>query len=297
MPLPRAKSECQVLKIPKYPLDCDVPSPLLRRAGPLTNYVLYVVLKALQDAQLSKDNLDNTKFIFNSPQDPSRKVERYIQKLVTFGEVGASPIMFSTSIHNASTSFISQTFNLIGPSSTISNMELSLASSIELATLWLEGSIVDRVIVVSGDEICHYDAYDFHQRKISTDQETYDPLSLDHAICGEAVIGMVLEKPHSQNNIGKAMLRSRTGLTMEDVLQSSGIIDAKGGYRLEQENDLYEGCTLNHIGKFIGSTPSVCCADLTLALEKMEQGNLETLNLFQVTNENIAAKISVQACP
>ncbi len=86
------------------------------------------------------------------------------------GHAAASPMVFSSTVHNSAMAACAIQFGIRGPSLTLSMFEHSVPGALLLAQAWLERGLCPEVLLVASDDVPALTAY-FHARK----GEVFDP--------------------------------------------------------------------------------------------------------------------------
>lgn len=126
----------------------------LRRTSQYSRLALLGANLALRDAGMSVESFDSGRLgvIVATGYGPARTTFDFLDSIHDFGAKLASPLAFSTSVHNIAASIISLKLGIAGPCLSINQFETSFASALESARCWLDEGRVDAVLVGAVDE-------------------------------------------------------------------------------------------------------------------------------------------------
>ena len=130
-----------------------LPSKNLRRTDDLTKLSLYCAAKVLLsqniDLEIDKEDIG---LIIATPSGPIKQVCAFMDSIIDDGEILASPLSFSYSVHNAIEAQISALLNFKGPCLTISQGAQSFFSASISAKSWLLDGRCSAVLLGAVDE-------------------------------------------------------------------------------------------------------------------------------------------------
>jgi 3-oxoacyl-[acyl-carrier-protein] synthase II len=219
-----------------------IPARRLRRMDHYSKMGLLGALLALEDSGAEPDR-NRLGIIVATGHGAARTTFKYQDSIIDGGDIGSSPTLFSHSVHNAAAANISILLGIRGPSLTVSQFELSVASALLTATLWLAEGRVDAVLFGSIDEYCDvmgycsaraYDKDGFPRRMQPLE------LGLQSAIAGEGAAFFLLSRDTSAPDRYGHIRDVRTGMIPDAPVAPSGeviILGADGekacgsGYR------------------------------------------------------------------
>jgi len=84
---------------------------------------------------------------------------QFLDEILTYGDAGVSPTVFSHSVQNAPAAYIASTLQLRGPVLTLTQVHFAFHHALILAAGWLAGGRCDHVLVGNMDElgaVMHY---------------------------------------------------------------------------------------------------------------------------------------------
>lgn len=132
-------------------LSALLPARALRQMDHFTRLALNCALLAMKDAGIEPD-APGTGIVLASGYGPAAPTFQFLDSLIEHGELMASPLAFSHSVHNIPAASIALKIGLSGPCATICQLESSVASGLLTAKSWLAEGRVDRVLFGAVDE-------------------------------------------------------------------------------------------------------------------------------------------------
>jgi len=190
----------QTLRMPVFKAGTEkladfFPVRKLRRMDHFSRMALYCCILALEDAEspIASFNGQKTGIILSTGFGAQNSTYKFKDSIFRTEDSGASPTLFSKSVHNTALANITMLLNIKGPGLTISQHGLSFPSALLTAWTWLQNGDIDTVITGCVDEFCEPQGYSKHRWNESPGKE----LSLrecyheDH-IQGEGSFCMVL---------------------------------------------------------------------------------------------------------
>jgi 3-oxoacyl-(acyl-carrier-protein) synthase len=157
----RGETTVLVLRAPALTLPPrTVPEAVERRMSRLAKMCFVTAAEALADAAPLQDP-QRTGVVVGSAFGSLNLANAYQKRILQDGAAGASPTLFAASIHNSIAAQLTLAFGLRGPNSTVSTMEQTAIGALHLAYDWIQQDIVDRVVLVLGDELSEYHLYYF----------------------------------------------------------------------------------------------------------------------------------------
>lgn len=119
-----------------------------RRMDPLTLRACQCVDRCLAGRRLDAE----TAVIFACAYGSITSTLRFADSMAAFGDGSASPTPFTSSVHNATCGTLSQLLGLHGPSTTISEGNVSVSAALRWAHVMLGQQRCSTVLVVAGEE-------------------------------------------------------------------------------------------------------------------------------------------------
>ncbi|MBL9117811.1 MAG: beta-ketoacyl synthase chain length factor [Verrucomicrobiaceae bacterium] len=180
---------CSVRSVPSPPADYLPRSPRLRRASPLTKFLLGATIEALNGH--TTEGLGIIQVMQNGAVQYSG---RFFHELLTTPST-PSPLIFPETVFNAPTSHVASCIAVSGAVTTLIGEDNLLIEALQTASQWLEEGCVERVLVLAGEEL------DW----LSTEAATYYNRNL---VASEGAGALLLAKGRS----GGPRIRFTTGL-------------------------------------------------------------------------------------
>lgn len=170
------------LRAPSLAVPKLVPEAVERRMSKFAKMCFGTMAEALTDAGvMHTENSERCGVVIGTAFGNLDLANNYQRRILEDGPAGASPTLFAASIHNSLAAQLTLAFGLRGPNSTVSTMEQTAIGSVRLAYDWIQQGVVDRAVVLIGDELSQYHLYYF----------AHQPSS---CIAGEGMIALVLER-------------------------------------------------------------------------------------------------------
>ncbi|MDR2709382.1 MAG: beta-ketoacyl synthase chain length factor [Elusimicrobiota bacterium] len=125
----------------------------MRRLGILSKVSLYCAAKLLDNQNIDLHAFkQNIGLIIATSFGPISQTLSFMDSIIFDGDILASPITFSSSVHNAIETTITTSLNLQGPVLTISDCYNSFLSSLATAQCWLASQMCQTVLLGAADE-------------------------------------------------------------------------------------------------------------------------------------------------
>lgn len=125
----------------------------LRRIDHYSRLGLLGAYLALADAGALTADRQRLGIIVASGFGATASTAAFLDSLIDYGDVCASPTHFANSVHNAAAANISIMLKATGPNLTVSQFDLSVPSALLAARQWLAQGRVDRVLFGAVDEL------------------------------------------------------------------------------------------------------------------------------------------------
>ncbi len=248
--------------LPDFELSVPVSKAVARRLGSFSKICFEAILQAMQDAEFEIENGARVGIVIGTAYGPSEINNQMFSKYAKYGSAGASPVLFSNSVHNTAASFISQSLGVTGPVTTIVNNELSLADAIQTAENWIDLGHVDAVLLAVGDELSttHIDALCVNSK---SKKIFHNPYAKETVSPGGGVGAFVL----SRGGESDINLVARIGCKTEELPQEI-VFDLKGDrstYDLSRK--LFQSHRILNYSNGYGYFLTSGALDLALAIE------------------------------
>ena len=149
----------KVLKADTSGLDRFVPKRRLRRVDHYSRMALLASGRALKNIDPALLPKKKTGLIVATGYGALNSTFSFLDSYIEKGDKLAAPTYFSGSVHNAAAAYISICYGITGPCLTVSQFDLSFASALITAGVWLETGKADAVLVGTVDEWCEVSGY------------------------------------------------------------------------------------------------------------------------------------------
>jgi 3-oxoacyl-[acyl-carrier-protein] synthase II len=141
-----------------------VPKRTLRRVDHFSKLALLGAHLALADAGLLGSDLSRLAVVVASGYGATATTFAFLDSIIGDGDLCASPTHFANSVHNAAAANISIMLGAKGPSLTVSQFDMSVASALVSAQCWLAEGRADAVLFGAVDELSDLTGY-LHYRQ------------------------------------------------------------------------------------------------------------------------------------
>ena len=123
-----------------------------RRADNFTKMAVLAAHDALADSGIPEEEKQKLGIILSTGFGPHVTTFSFLDDILTYGDAGVSPTLFSHSVHNAAASYIALNLKTRGPTLTMTQFADSFQQAIILAQAWLEEKRCAYVLVGSVDQ-------------------------------------------------------------------------------------------------------------------------------------------------
>ncbi|MCX5694857.1 MAG: beta-ketoacyl synthase N-terminal-like domain-containing protein [Candidatus Omnitrophica bacterium] len=124
-----------------------------RRADNLTKMATIAAFDALMDSGIPEQSKEKLGVILTTAFGPHVTTFGFLDDILTYGDAGVSPTLFSHSVHNAAASYIALNLQSRGPTLTMTQFADSFHQAIILAESWLKEKRCEYILVGSADQI------------------------------------------------------------------------------------------------------------------------------------------------
>jgi 3-oxoacyl-[acyl-carrier-protein] synthase II len=257
----------------------------LRRVDHFSKMALLGSHLALQDAGKLEEDRTRMGVIIATGYGATRTTYAFLDSFIFDGDTLSSPTYFSNSVHNAAVASVSLLLGITGPGLTVSQFEMSTASSLLTARCLLEEGSVDSVLFGAIDEYCDVLGYCWHRYfgDKATAPHDINPLDFDlqSAIPGEGAAFFLLTAAEGGDSSPYGVI--------EDVQMGrcgKSRIDASGGARLFMGHDghkqsgifykeyLPDSGQINCYTPLYGSLPTGQAFDIAIAALSRKKGEI-----------------------
>ena len=189
------------VQLPAYRAETErlegfVPKRTLRRIDHYSKMGLLGAYLALQDGALLGTDLSRLGVVVASGYGATSTTFAFLDSIIGDGDICASPTHFANSVHNAAAANISIMLGARGPSLTVSQFDMSVASALVSAKQWLEEGRVDTVLFGAIDEVSDLTGYLQHRQRGPRHPRAISPLAFgeESSIIGEGAAFLLLTR-------------------------------------------------------------------------------------------------------
>lgn len=123
-----------------------------RRADHFTKMATLAAFDALADSGIPEQSKQKLGIILATALGPHVTTFNFLDDILTYGDSGVSPTLFSHSVHNAVTSYIALNLQTRGPTLTMTQFANSFHQALILAECWLKEKRCEYILVGSVDQ-------------------------------------------------------------------------------------------------------------------------------------------------
>ena len=123
-----------------------------RRADNFSKMATLAAYDALADSGIPEKSRQELGIILTSAFGPHVTTFSFLDDILTYGDAGVSPTLFSHSVHNAAASYIALNLQTRGPTLTMTQFANSFHQAIMLAEVWLKEKRCEYILVGSVDQ-------------------------------------------------------------------------------------------------------------------------------------------------
>jgi len=189
------------LQLPAYRAGTErleefAPKRTLRRIDHYSKMGLLGAYLALEDGGLLGTDLSRLGVIVASGYGATATTFAFLDSIIGDGDICASPTHFANSVHNAAAANISIMLGAQGPSLTVSQFDMSVASALVSARQWLAEARVDAVLFGAIDEVSDLIGYLQHRQRGPLHPSAIAPLAFgeESSIIGEGAAFLLLTR-------------------------------------------------------------------------------------------------------
>ena len=140
----------------RVPLEAITDKQVLKEARRADNFSKMATLAAydaLADSGIPEQSKQKLGVILATAFGPHVTTFSFLDDILTYGDAGVSPTLFSHSVHNAAASYIALNLQTRGPTLTMTQFANSFQQAIILAESWLEEKRCAYILVGSVDQV------------------------------------------------------------------------------------------------------------------------------------------------
>ena len=250
----------------------------LRRIDHYSKMGLLGAYLALSDAGLLGSDLSRLGVVVASGYGATATTFAFLDSLIGDGDICASPTHFANSVHNAAAANISIMVGAKGPSLTVSQFDMSVASALVSARQWLAEGRVDAVLFGAIDEVSDLTGY-LWQRQRPHQSAAISPLITgeESSIIGEGAAFLLLTRHDGSpayctiDTVDTGSLYAGKLSLPEDallLLGADGRRELGGRYRATVPGDSRVAC----YAPIYGSMPAAAAFDIAAAALILKNG-------------------------
>jgi len=124
-----------------------------RRADQFTKMATLAAYDALIDSGIPEQSKPKLGIILATAFGPHVTTFAFLDDILTYGDAGVSPTLFSHSVHNAAASYIALNLQTRGPTLTMTQFADSFQQAIILAESWLKEKRCEYILVGTVDQV------------------------------------------------------------------------------------------------------------------------------------------------
>ena len=124
-----------------------------RRADNFTKLAVLAAVDALVDSGLQEEEKETLGIILATALGPHVTTFKFLDDILTYGDKGVSPTLFSHSVHNAAASYIASNLGSHGPTLTVTQFADSFSQALVIAQSWLQEKRCANILVGSVDQL------------------------------------------------------------------------------------------------------------------------------------------------
>jgi len=124
-----------------------------RRADIFSKMATLAAYDALVDSGIPEAKKERIGIILTTAFGPHLTTFNFLDDILTYGDAGVSPTLFSHSVHNAAASYIALNLQTRGPTLTMTQFANSFQQAIILAESWLAEKRCEYILVGSTDQL------------------------------------------------------------------------------------------------------------------------------------------------
>lgn len=261
-------------------LEAFIPRRELRRIDHFSRLALLGAHLALKDAGGFDGPRERLGVVVATGYGPTATTFAFLDSVIDGGDPCASPTHFSNSVHNAAAAHVSILLGVTGPSLTVSQFELSVASALLTARQWLAEDRVDAVLFGAVDEHCGVLGYCWERYFGEDGRGPPRPLDLarQSAVAGEGAAFLLLTRDDGPPSPCGAIDAVAVGTRRRGALRLPAgavvFLGADGHRRCARgyRRLVPEGTTVAACAGAFGSTPAGAGFDLAAAALLLREG-------------------------
>ena len=124
-----------------------------RRADNFSKMAILAAYDAIVDSNIPEQSKQKLGIILATALGPHVTTFSFLDDILTYGDAGVSPTLFSHSVHNAAASYIALNLQTRGPTLTLTQFANSFQQAMILAEAWLKEKRCEYILVGSVDQV------------------------------------------------------------------------------------------------------------------------------------------------
>jgi len=168
----------------------------LRRLDHFVRMASLGAFLALEDGGYTPHRHEKVGVVVATGYGAAQATFSFLDTVIEDGDACASPTFFASSVHNAAAAYISLLTQAVGPTLTVSQLEMSAPAGLLAASMLLEEKKADIVLFGGVDEVCPVLGYCWNRLFSVTQRAAIRPfeLNLQSAIPGEGAAFFLLSR-------------------------------------------------------------------------------------------------------
>ncbi len=142
-----------IYRVPKEALTDKQVLKEARRADSFSKMATLAAYDALADSAIPEEHKQKIGIILSTALGPHVTTFGFLDDILTYGDAGVSPTLFSHSVHNAAASYIALNLQTRGPTLTLTQFGDSFRQAIILAECWLKENRCSYILVGAVDQL------------------------------------------------------------------------------------------------------------------------------------------------
>jgi 3-oxoacyl-[acyl-carrier-protein] synthase II len=307
VPVPR----CGDQKAAVYQVDLDAVTDRtllkkIRRSDKLSKMCVLAASDALIDSGIENISQKRIGIILASAFGPHVTTFGFLDGIIDYGDAAVSPTMFSNSVHNAATSYISMSLDIKGPTLTITQFRLSFQAAMQLAETWLSQGRCDFILAGAVDQYGDVLGYVSDQKLNTAKDGKIKPFTFKPTcqVPGEGAVFFLLSKEGTGNtycSISAVYVNDGQGLQRQhdiSIIDTDGMLPDESAYL----SWLSPGIPVSAYSPLFGSMMIGSAFNLAAAALMLKQQSyfaapvLDNPHNLQLVNETRTTRIESICC-
>jgi 3-oxoacyl-[acyl-carrier-protein] synthase II len=148
-----AGKQIPVYSVEQKTIDDKTALKKMRRADRFSKMAVLAASDAVRDSGITtREGKTHLGIILATSFGPQATTFSFLDQIIAYGDAGASPTLFSHSVHNAAASYIASALENHGPTLTLTQFSFSFHHALMLASAWIEEERCESVLVGTAEE-------------------------------------------------------------------------------------------------------------------------------------------------